>query len=65
MWTCFFVTELIVAEPISGAPITTQSDSPPPDCNGLKCSLGNKFCDLCCTGQCVKPGFYYVCQCQN
>ncbi|ESW25192.1 hypothetical protein PHAVU_003G015200 [Phaseolus vulgaris] len=72
----FFLGIVIAAmvlpqEPISGAPITTQSDSPPPDCNGLKCSLGNKFCDLCCTGQghksgsCVKPDFYYVCQCQN
>ena len=71
MWTCFFVTEVIVAEPVIGAPLTTQSDSPPADCNTLKCSFGADFCDICCKGQnhksgtCVKKVYYYFCKCED
>ena len=66
----FCVTELIVAESVTGEPITTQGGSGP-DCNGLKCSLGTQFCDICCKGQghksgiCVNGGEYYYCKCQN
>jgi len=59
-----------MTESVSAGSITVKSE-PPPDCNGLKCSLGTKFCSICCSGQgytngiCVPSGEYYVCKCQK
>ncbi|KAK7341305.1 hypothetical protein VNO80_24231 [Phaseolus coccineus] len=63
--------EVIVAEPVTGAPLTTQSDSPPADCNTLRCSVNEDFCDACCKGQkhksgtCTQKEHYYFCQCKD
>jgi len=65
----FFFVGLVAAKPLFTKSIRVDSD-PPPDCNGLKCSLGTQFCTICCNGQgskhgkCVPKGTFYVCQCQ-
>ena len=66
----FFVKEVIVAEPVTRAPLTTQSDAPV-DCSTIKCVIGPEDCHDCCTlqhhktGSCAKKGYYYFCQCQD
>ena len=67
----FLVTELIIAEPVSGAPIITPRDASKPNCDGLSCTPGDHFCDPCCiskghnSGSCEKPGNFFVCKCKD
>ena len=65
------MTKLIIAEPVSGAPIITPSDSSKPHCDGLPCTSGDHFCNPCCiskghnSGSCEKPGKFFVCKCKD